>query len=1186
MRRFDSRLFCASVCALALTLTVMPRARAAEDSGPRPLITQKIDGTRLVTLKTAVPPALRKSTDEGSVSAGRQMNLQLVLKRSPEQQQALETFVKQTQTLGDPMFGKTISPELFTETFGVAKSDLETVTKWLESQGFEVKSADRGTLRISFTGSAAQVEEAFHTEIHNYKTPDGELRFSNNGDLRIPAALEPVVRGVAGLQDFVRVRIVGYAGPVSAPQQRGPEPKEEEESAAVRNPVDLNPGWTSPISGGALLTRGRAPRANPELVNATTTTVALAPTTVAFASGTTVVVTTTVTWSVSSPTPTGTVALSDSQGVVSALINISSCTLGTEKYTCTFNWNTASAAGTAATDVVTASYSGDTNFSTSTGSNTLAITGSTGSSGNVNTDFMLSSFTSVEGTAKNINITIDIIGEDFQSPTGALLVWLSSPINAIKSIASMGAGGSGCTYSGRNNEYSCSFTWNTGTAIPAGSYSVNWDYSGNSHYSGFLFLADQPFIVTASGTTANTTTITANPTVVSGGAQATTFTTVTTWTGAGAQATGSLAITTPAAGGFTSPLGGATYPGIGFTTSAGSGTYNFGAGNYNYNCVTDTGAKTVTCTIFSSAVYNALQNFGANTITGTYFGDTIYKSSSGTTTVTASEGVTDTLTVAAAPTNVNFGAGTSVTYTAKVVGVRGGGQPTGTIKFDGTVITGTPITDTIAAGNCTHTGTGGNATYTCTLTATAAVPLGATTSAVTATYSGDGTYKPNTATTTLTVNTDATHTTVAAVPASLTATGSTTLTATVTNTTVPAATPTGGTVTFTDTTNSTTLGSCTLVSGTCNIGAAGTAFAVGANTVSASYGGVTGEFSSSSGTTTVTITALADIVFSSVTHNFGDIASGGTTGGNSNYGVQLTNNQTTAYAFSINLSGSSAFTEQNNCPASIPAGGHCEIVFIFAPTTTGPLSATWSVAAPGGLTFSPSNGGTLSGTGVSSAAVSLTSAAHNFGSLLDGTTSSTFGAVLTNSTSSNVTLTHGTVSAPFSIVLNNCPATLVAGASCSLQFAFKPTAAGTFSQTFSLTSTPTGITSGGNPVTGITLTGTGVAAGGVTLSTAQHNFGNVTDGTTSPVYGVVLSNGTGSAQPLALGSVVAPFTTVANNCPASLPSGGTCNLQFTFSPTSPGQTSQQFTITVNGGSVPVTSGGSTVTGVTLIGTGQ
>jgi hypothetical protein len=335
----------------------------------------------------------------------------------------------------------------------------------------------------------------------------------------------------------------------------------------------------------------------------------------------------------------------------------------------------------------------------------------------------------------------------------------------------------------------------------------------------------------------------------------------------------------------------------------------------------------------------------------------------------------------------------------------------------------------------------------------------------------------------------------------------------------------------------------------------------------------------------VTITGSAQIVFSSVTHNFGGIAVGGTTSGAGNYGVQLTNNSGAAFPFSISIAGSSAFTENTNCGTSVAAGKSCEIVFIFAPTATGTVSATWSVAG-NGKTFAPSNGGTLSGTGESTSGVTVSTAAHNFGSLADGATSPVYGVVLSNTTSSAVTLTVGSVTAPFVTTLNNCPATLVSGATCNLQFEFKPTAAGVFSQTFSLSAGAAPITSGGSPVTGITLTGTGVAAGGVTLATAGHNFGNVTVGTTSGVYGTVLTNGTSSAVTLSLGSVGSPFVTVVNNCPASLPAAGTCNLQFEFKPTSTGSTSQEFTVTVNGGAVPVTSGGSTVTGVTLAGTGQ
>jgi hypothetical protein len=106
--------------------------------------------------------------------------------------------------------------------------------------------------------------------------------------------------------------------------------------------------------------------------------------------------------------------------------------------------------------------------------------------------------------------------------------------------------------------------------------------------------------------------------------------------------------------------------------------------------------------------------------------------------------------------------------------------------------------------------------------------------------------------------------------------------------------------------------------------------------------------------------------------------------------------------------------------------------------------------------------------------VTLTTAGHNFGDVTVGTTSGTYGTVLTNSTNNSVALTLGSVTSPFAIV-TNCGANLAAGASCNLNFTFSPTADGLVQQVYSLAANggAVPILVGGNPTTGITLTGTG-----------------------------------------------------------------------------------------------------------------
>ena len=59
------------------------------------------------------------------------------------------------------------SPEQFGQSFGVAQQDLDAITQWLQSHGFTVNSIYPSRMLIDFSGTAGQIREAFHTEIHN-----------------------------------------------------------------------------------------------------------------------------------------------------------------------------------------------------------------------------------------------------------------------------------------------------------------------------------------------------------------------------------------------------------------------------------------------------------------------------------------------------------------------------------------------------------------------------------------------------------------------------------------------------------------------------------------------------------------------------------------------------------------------------------------------------------------------------------------------------------------------------------------------------------------------------------------------------------------------------------------------------------------------------------------------------------
>ena len=125
----------------------------------------------------------------------------LLLKRSAGQQASLEQFLADQQDPLSPRYHQWLTPEEFGQQFGPAQEDVDAVTRWLESHGFQVNEIAKGRTTIEFSGSARQVEIAFHTEMHRYRVNGGD-QIANSTDIAIPASLGPVVAGVVSLHSF------------------------------------------------------------------------------------------------------------------------------------------------------------------------------------------------------------------------------------------------------------------------------------------------------------------------------------------------------------------------------------------------------------------------------------------------------------------------------------------------------------------------------------------------------------------------------------------------------------------------------------------------------------------------------------------------------------------------------------------------------------------------------------------------------------------------------------------------------------------------------------------------------------------------------------------------------------------------------------------------------------------------
>lgn len=226
-------------CILACGVLALTVATATAQQ-IRPRIVETIDNSQRVTLRGGTPPLVTMSQDRGAMPDATPANrMLLVLQRSSAQQLSLEQSLVDLHNPASPQYHHWLTPGDFAAKFGPSDSDIATVSAWLTSQGFSVAKVTRGKAAIEFSGTAGQVRQSFHTELHTY-THDGVTFHANNTDPQIPAALAPVVAGIAALNDLKPQQFAHVIGKASF------DPRTH--AATPSNTGD----WSYPVSGGGV----------------------------------------------------------------------------------------------------------------------------------------------------------------------------------------------------------------------------------------------------------------------------------------------------------------------------------------------------------------------------------------------------------------------------------------------------------------------------------------------------------------------------------------------------------------------------------------------------------------------------------------------------------------------------------------------------------------------------------------------------------------------------------------------------------------------------------------------------------------------------------------------------------------------------------------------------------------------
>jgi subtilase family serine protease len=155
----------------------------------------------------AAPQVPVNDTSEGAVSPTATITGAVVLK--PRNNAALTSFIASVTDKNSPSFHQYLPNGSFDARFGPTSATISAVTSTLEGDGLSVTNVASDGLLVSFSGSARNVESAFHTGLNTYKLANGSMGQATTSAVDVPSAISSAVSSVVGLNDLVQEQATG-----------------------------------------------------------------------------------------------------------------------------------------------------------------------------------------------------------------------------------------------------------------------------------------------------------------------------------------------------------------------------------------------------------------------------------------------------------------------------------------------------------------------------------------------------------------------------------------------------------------------------------------------------------------------------------------------------------------------------------------------------------------------------------------------------------------------------------------------------------------------------------------------------------------------------------------------------------------------------------------------------------------
>jgi hypothetical protein len=312
------------------------------------------------------------------------------------------------------------------------------------------------------------------------------------------------------------------------------------------------------------------------------------------------------------------------------------------------------------------------------------------------------------------------------------------------------------------------------------------------------------------------------------------------------------------------------------------------------------------------------------------------------------------------------------------------------------------------------------------------------------------------------------------------------------------------------------------------------------------YGNVAGGQATAA--LTGTGTPAAPIVLTPLTLTFAATTINATTTAQN---ITISNTSTTPIALKTPTITGDFSIAINTCTSTLGPSTGCTVAITFTPTASGTRTGTFTITDDAGTQTA-----SLSGIGTAPPTDALSPLALTFAPQQLTTASTPQTITLTNSGDVALTSIAAKITTGDFSVVNVCGNSLNPHSSCTISVTFQPTTVGPATGTLTISDTYRTQT--------ISLTGTGVAPPGISLSpTYGITFPATGVGTTAISPIVTLTNNGGQPLTIATTTVTGDFAIVpgTNTCPATLAVSTACTLQLAFTPTAAGPRSGTLTLT-------------------------